>query len=515
MGRLTFKPAAFQFWLQNFRPEVWCPCRTYYPKSYCEMKKQKLPYIFLLAMLIGGGFLITSLTSYFTAHESLSKQISESALPLTSDNIYSEIQQDLLKPIFISSLMASDTFVRDWKLQGEKNPRQIVRYLKEIQQQYNTVTSFFVSEKTKKYYHPKGVLKTLSPTDPIDQWYYRFRDKDTEYEINIDHDTADPSNLTIFINYRVYDYAASFIGVTGVGLGVTKVQELISTYQKRYGRIIYFTDRQGNITLANGPELTGQSLRSLEGIQSVATQVLASPSGSYTFERDGKTIYLNVRLVPEFDWYLLVEQEADSVSANILQNLFGNLALSFVIGLAVIFLANIAINRYQRQLENMATTDQLTGTSNRHIFETLFEQMLKSSKRNNKPVGVIMTDIDDFKKVNDTYGHHAGDLVIRTVSDMLSERLRDSDVICRWGGEEFIILLPDCSLERTATIAEDLRETIEKRVMFYGKDDINVTASFGICASRPDDESEAILKRVDQALYKSKNAGRNQVTKAT
>lgn len=479
------------------------------------MQKQKLPYIILLGLLIATGFSITTLTSYFTAHDTLTKQISESALPLTSDNIYSEIQQDLLKPIFISSLMASDTFVRDWKLQGEKDPQQIVRYLREIQREYNTITSFFVSEHTKRYYHPKGVLKTLSPTDPIDKWYYDFREQNTEYEINVDHDTANPGNMTIFINYRVYDYAGTYIGATGVGLAVNNVQQLVSKYQQRYGRTIYFVDREGTVTLADQPEMSGRSIRSMTGMDSVATKLLSTPSASFTFDRNGKTIHLNSRLVSEFDWYLIVEQEAETVEKNIVENLFGNLVVSLLIGGLVIVLAHFALSRYQRQLETMATTDQLTGVSNRHVFENMFELMLKNAKRSEKPLGVLMTDIDHFKKINDTFGHHAGDLVIQTVCSLLQDRLRDSDLICRWGGEEFLILLPDCSVERATAIAEEIRHAIEKRVIFYGKDDISVTASFGVYATNCDDETETVLRKVDAALYRSKEEGRNKVTRAT
>ncbi len=126
---------------------------------------RKKYFIALLTGLLVVGFLFTSIVSYFVAQRSLSEQIAGNTLPLTSDNIYSEIQQDLLRPIFISSLMAHDTFVRDWVLNGEQNPEQMTRYLREIQKRYATVTSFFVSDKSYNYYHSSGILKTVSPED--------------------------------------------------------------------------------------------------------------------------------------------------------------------------------------------------------------------------------------------------------------------------------------------------------------------------------------------------------------
>ena len=159
----------------------------------------KRKFIFVLSLLLCCAFLATSGISYRVAKESLSHQIEQSALPLTSDNIYSEIQQDLLRPVFISSLMAQDTFVRDWALGEEQDPKKMVRYLNEIQEKYNTVTSFFVSEKTRNYYHSSGVLKKIVDVEPTDAWYFRVRSLPASepYEVNIDTDTADRNNLPL------------------------------------------------------------------------------------------------------------------------------------------------------------------------------------------------------------------------------------------------------------------------------------------------------------------------------
>ena len=122
-----------------------------------------------------------------------------SELPLTSDNVYSEIQRDLLPSIFIASLMANDTFLRSWVIGGEKDPASITRYLKEISEKYNTMTSFFVSEKSRIYYQAKGILKKVSPDSPRDVWFFRVRKMDPIYEINVDPDMANHDTMTIFL----------------------------------------------------------------------------------------------------------------------------------------------------------------------------------------------------------------------------------------------------------------------------------------------------------------------------
>jgi len=214
------------------------------------MKKAKL--MAAVGALLVAGFLITSLASYFVSRKSLRAEISLNELPLTSDNIYSEIQRDLLSPIFISSLMASDTFLRDWVMAGEIDETQITRYLKEIKTRYNTFTSFFVSEKTRTYYHFDGILKQVSEKEERDAWYFRVRDMKENYEINLDPDLANKDTMTIFINYRVFDYDHRYIGATGVGLTIRAVNERIENYQEKYKRTIYFVDKNGDI------KLTGQ-----------------------------------------------------------------------------------------------------------------------------------------------------------------------------------------------------------------------------------------------------------------
>jgi hypothetical protein len=259
--------------------------------------RRKFIFISALTALMIVGFMATSLTSYFVAQESLSRNVSEQMLPLTSDNIYSEIQRDLLRPILISSVMATDTFVRDWALEGEEDSTRIISYLNEIQQQYDTITAFYVSDATRQYYHPSGVLKTVSEQDPTDAWYFRVRGLQQDYEVNVDTDTADRSRVSIFINYRVLDYNGQYIGATGVGLSVAAVTRLIDVYQQRYDRSIYFIDRQGKVTLTGSNDQRLNQIQDEIGFSDVAAQILGSPTATLEYKSNDQTVFLNSRLV--------------------------------------------------------------------------------------------------------------------------------------------------------------------------------------------------------------------------
>ena len=475
------------------------------------MISKKLKFGSILIILLLAGFITTSLVSYFVAHDSLSSQIEETTLPLTSDNIYSEIQRDLLNPIFISSLMAQDTFVRDWMINGEVEEEAIVRYLSEIQKRYDAVTCFFVSDMTRKYYHPLGILKEVSKDDPQDEWYFRTKDLKDDYEVNVDTDTADGNSLNIFINYRVFDYSGNFIGVTGVGLAVKSVKDMIRNYQSRYGRQVYFIDRKGDITLSNSIFAQTQNIRLEDGINQIATQILTSPGYSGSYEKNGRNIHLNSRIVPEFDWYLIVEQVEDPGEERIQNTLFINIAISIIISLIVLLLANLTIGGYQKKLEEMATTDNLTGTTNRQVFDLVINQALRTTRRRKEPLSAIMFDIDNFKDVNDKYGHPAGDSVLKIFVDTVCSGIRDTDTICRWGGDEFLLLLPDCDLDQGTKIAEKIRKKVEGRLITYKEEDIAITTSLGVTQFRANDDKSTIVKRVDDALYQAKNKGRNRV----
>ncbi|AUD58205.1 MAG: sensor domain-containing diguanylate cyclase [Gammaproteobacteria bacterium] len=473
----------------------------------------KNKFIWLLSVLLLVAFLVTSGISYKVAHDSLSQQIESNTLPLTSDNIYSEIQQDLLRPIFISSLMAQDTFVRDWTLSHEQEPEKLIRYLKEIQEKYDTVTSFFVSEKSRNYYHSTGILKQIQDVEPDDAWYFRVRSlpESEHYEVNIDADTADRSKTTVFVNYKVFDFEGKFIGVTGVGLAVEKVKSLIELYQKRYNRRVFFTDRQGNVTL-HGDEYDGaDSLQTSLGLENLATRILTSPSAAFSYQRNGKTVYLNSRLVPEFKWYLIVEQEDAPQERELLNTFWGNLALSLMVTLGILFISNMTLGRYQRKLEVMASTDKLTGAANRQVFDGYFRQALDKAKLTQSPISILLLDIDHFKKVNDSYGHGIGDLVLKTMTNMLRSALQQQDILCRWGGEEFLILLPGMDLTQAAELAEQIRELIFQREIKVNGLHISITVSIGVAEHQAQEPAEDLIKRADLALYQAKEAGRNQV----
>ncbi len=167
------------------------------------------------------------------------------------------------------------------------------------------------------------------------------------------------------------------------------------------------------------------------------------------------------------------------------------------------------------QTERLATTDGLTCLANRRTFQARAEQALAQARRYGRVCAVLITDIDHFKVVNDTYGHPAGDTVLKGVAQMLREQARDTDVVARYGGEEFAVVMPETDLRGAQVIAERLRETVAARIFHTELGPVRVTLSVGLAASPEDGtEMDALVQLADQCLYQAKRAGRNRVVTA-
>ena len=166
---------------------------------------------------------------------------------------------------------------------------------------------------------------------------------------------------------------------------------------------------------------------------------------------------------------------------------------------------------FEKRLIDMATRDELTGLINRREFFTLATHEEERAKREGHVVSVMMVDADYFKKINDTYGHAAGDEVLRNLADSCRKIFRKTDVVGRYGGEEFSVMLPGAQEDMAKVIAERLRSSVAESVVHTEKGDVNYTISIGIaCATGKAVQIEALLDRADRALYTAKAQGRNR-----
>lgn len=178
------------------------------------------------------------------------------------------------------------------------------------------------------------------------------------------------------------------------------------------------------------------------------------------------------------------------------------------------FKDNTKFTEALKHLDILATVDYLTGIKNRRAFFDIANIEFKKSLRYSIPLSIIIFDLDDFKNINDIYGHSAGDEVLRVVAKIAEKELRTTDLIARYGGEEFIILLTHTAANEAQIVAERIRSCLCENNIDYNDKKLNITASFGIADTRldlPEEDLEAIISRADSALYTVKEQGKNKV----
>ena len=505
-------------------------------------------FLTVFAALLFGGFSCLTLLSVLRARDLMERQITASTLPLTSDVIVSSLEHDLLQPVLASGLMARNTFLEEKVGRGETDPRQLQTYLARIQARTGAITTFLVSERSRRYYHPRGVLKTVSPADPQDRWYFRFREAGEPLEINVDRDTADLRRTTAFINVRLQDGAGRFIGATGLGLDMRVLQEQLQRTQSRYGARILLVNSRGRIMLAS--DRSSGALASVPGLAPLQNRILSSPGLSLRFREQGREVYVRTNRIEEIGWTLVVLQSPSGEMRALSDLLMQNLVAALLISLILLALAQATLGREQQQLAETARTDQLSGLLNRNGFEGLFQQLASQARRRAEPLSLALIDIDHFKRVNDGHGHLVGDAVIRHVSALLQRNRREADPLFRWGGEEFLVLMPNCPLPEAMHRLDTIRAELARQPFQTlpaeaaadpatdpatdprtdsGPDSgtepatqpatdpgpsagpIAVTLSMGLALYRPGESSSDLLHRADQALYEAKRSGRDRL----
>ena len=190
----------------------------------------------------------------------------------------------------------------------------------------------------------------------------------------------------------------------------------------------------------------------------------------------------------------------------------GTFGFSLVFGamscLAIVALAVVVINRYHRTLLRAATRDHVTGAYNRQAFEPMALEAIATAVRSGEPLSVVLFDLDEFKRYNDTHGHNAGDAALREVARVSMTVVRRSDVVGRWGGDEFLLLLPSCPAEAASRIARTLAAAVLTDDPLAAGLPAGISISTGVAELRPTDRMADLVARADEDMYRRRRAAR-------
>jgi diguanylate cyclase (GGDEF)-like protein len=474
-------------------------------------KRRLIGFITAIIVMGFGG---SSVLTFLAARDSIRSSIEGQVLPAAAESVYSQLRTDLVKPVFVSSMMANDSFLHDWAARGETDLPAIRRYLGRIAESYGAFTAFFVSEATGRYYYPGGILKAVSPKEQRDAWYYRVRSMAAPYELNVDPDMAHDDKLTIFVNYRVMGPSGEFLGAAGVGISVDSLRRIVDSFRSRFGTAIFFVKADGAIVAGApyGREETASSIWTDPDLEPAAADAMQGGGGSFRYSRGGEVMLLRALRLPELSWYVFAERPEGAAVAGARKALWLNLCLCALVLALVLVASALTVGRFQSRLERSASLDPLTGALNRLAFGAIAEHSLKAARRSGEALSAVIFDIDDFKKVNDELGHPAGDAVLVRVVARARSAIRESDLLCRWGGEEFLVLLRGCAAPDALALAEKLRASVEEGTA--ADSPARITVSAGIAELGPEEGFDSLVDRADRALLEAKRAGRDRAALA-
>ena len=335
-------------------------------------------------------------------------------------------------------------------------------------------------------------------------------------ELNVVKETG-AHNIYWSVKRPLYNKKGKVIGMSGISTDITErkmlvreikeQKELLNIILDNVDAYVYIKDSKRNFRYVNAhtAELFRKSPEEIIGRKD--TEVLPKEMADIFWESDKEVFGKNEKVSTGETIIDPKGEEKHYWSTKLPYELYGeNVLIGFSSDITEIY-------NLKEQLRKDSITDSLTGLYNKRHFDDMAEKEYQRSNRQNLDMTIVIFDIDYFKQINDKYGHHVGDLVLKESSTIFQSHIREEDILCRIGGEEFTIILPHTSKDKAFELVERIRSVIENNIFKTDQnEDISITISFGISSiSKTDDKYDEILQRADKALYKAKKTGRNKV----
>jgi len=463
-----------------------------------------------LALLLVAGFVFTSGFGYRVARDTLRGVFAVSAVPAISDLVHAEVRSELLRLNSASLLIARDAFVRNWLLDGERDPEQMAHYLKEESRKFGAASSFVLSERSRLYYQEAGALKAAPRGNSQNAWFFRVAGMADLKGTSVNPDLTARDAIAVSARQPIIDGRGNLLGASGVGLPLSSFFRLAEKYQTRFACRIYFVDKGGIVIVGDN---TMQHLRDLPGLSQVADNVLASAAAPVqtSYRRGEATVLVNARFIPDLDWFLVVERSDQEGILPIEQVFLLNLAVAALVAGLVLSSVFRAFRRYQRSLMGGAGVDPLTGLINRSAYEFVFRQTLLEVVRAGEPLSLIVLEIDTIKLIIAAQGPQAGEQVLQGIAELAKKAVRGSDPVVRWSDCQFAVQLRDCPLDRAMVIAEKLRLSVASHDFELGQRHLLITVSLGVARLDDGEIGSHFIDRTHQVLALARRKGGNRV----
>lgn len=453
---------------------------------------------FLLICIVGSGITYATYIAISNIVAQQSRIQQQAVSP-----VFSLVNEELLKPLHVAQTIGLaknfDTLLDTTQL----DEPALVNLLRQLESQFG-LTFFVASEKMRKQYLSSG--KQIELLEGKVFWYFEAQQQDRD----LIADLGQVGNVHLYFDVRISNKDGEFLGFVGVGKSLQRFIDTFEQYKQTYGYDFLFVDDKQQIILTSLPDLvvTGAHIPSLDTLPWYTEEVSSSNQFESSIVNDkGKDFLLSKIDIEELDWKLILLIPLDARQAQITKTFVTNTLLSISVMVFLFVLAFWVMVFYKNKLERSGDLDPLTRLPNRAFIHHRYQQL----KRQDAMISVIMVDIDRFKDINDNYGHNTGDEVLKTISKIMTEEIREQDTVGRWGGEEFIMLIPTTSEQTALSIAERTRQNLELETFINIESTFKVTASFGVTHGSSRIPLTELIASADAALYEAKKRGRNTV----
>ncbi|QOL25558.1 GGDEF domain-containing protein [Thalassotalea sp. LPB0316] len=448
-------------------------------------------------------------TSYFTFKTVIStynKQQQDATIPL-----FSWINSEVISPLTLSTYMAQDPLLIDLIEQDELDEAKLNKFL-EVSSQAGKLRAFIALEKHNIMMNSEGLRINFQHQDA--EWYQRIKKIDQNFTADI----GDSENPTLYYDVKIFNEQGLFCGFTGVGVDLDIFAEKLTEFKNQFGFEVYFVDEESNITLSTNSLMKTESHHRRDELINIASMPWYKRYEKSMVEKEnefdyssGDNIYTVTHLdIEELRWKVFVVAPSATGQKTFWLLLMSRFGIFVLVALILYFVFFSLLELFKKDVVADANLDNLTGLPNRSYVQWKFKNLLSEYSE----LAVVVTDIDHFKAINDTHGHIVGDKILKRVAKLLSTDLRTKDIAARWGGEEFVLIFPETSLQQAADICQRLRACVES-TEFYGKDNqqpIRVTMSFGVSVEKTENlQFKHFIENADKAVYQAKANGRNRV----
>jgi diguanylate cyclase (GGDEF)-like protein len=415
------------------------------------------------------------------------------------------IVEQLMQPLHISQTLAKAKELNDLMRNPLNNEDQIFATLKRLNQEFS-LNFFIASEISRIQYNSEGEKIELTE-DKVD-WYFRYKAQPE----NAMADIGQWQNPQFYIDLKIYDDEGNFLGVFGVGKSLDAFTHVFDEYKKTYGYDFIFVDQNKDITLTSDPELlvkgvTFKNLTDLPWFQALKPDQQQTSLNNLLLQINGQEALIAELNIQPFDWTLYIITPLQSRKTEISRGFI----ISIVILLAAIFGLFLLIYNlmyyFKKDMQKIRQIDILNELANRNNIALKFEELMHGKES----VSLVLIDLDNFKPINETHGGKAGDIVLRQVAQMLLSNIRDTDILGRWCGEEFILLMPDTGPHEAAELCQELCKKLAATTITTDTTSIQITASFGISFTATPRNLSEVVSVADDALFSAKRDGRNMV----